>query len=485
MTEKDELKAYLYANPLMFALHCFPNHFTLEPAKFHKEMLELAANKSNKKLCFAAPRGSAKSTILSLAYVIYCIVYCEAEFIVIVSDSQEQSKLFLHAIKMEFVDNDILRDLYGDLVGKSKWGEEEIETKTQIRIMARGAEQQIRGLKYRNNRINLLLIDDLENEELVASPERRSKLWRWFLASATPALSRDGRVIMVGTIIHYDSVLAKVLRDKTFTRRIWRAKNDDGTMLWADNMNEAQWEAKKEEYRANGEIDLFFSEYQNDPVAVEGAVFSKDDFRYFEPSEELASHCTRFLLVDPAISEDRKADFSVCMAVYVDCLGNAYVWDYIAERVNPLVLLENIFALATKHNVDTVGIEGVAFQKFLQNIFEEEMFKRNQVFVVKELKADKDKLRRIKSLQPRYKQHTIFHRGWMTDLEYQLLQVTENAIRTKYKDIMDALAYFPQISFLPAKPESPDNTPKQWYEEIYESENPNRAKHHFTNPRYW
>jgi hypothetical protein len=64
--------------------------------------------------------------------------------------------------------------------GPPRWRRDEIITRNDTRVSAFGANQKLRGRRHRESRPTLIIVDDLENEDLVDSAERRTKLWDWF-----------------------------------------------------------------------------------------------------------------------------------------------------------------------------------------------------------------------------------------------------------------------------------------------------------------
>ncbi|MDD5774740.1 MAG: hypothetical protein PHS64_02220, partial [Candidatus Omnitrophica bacterium] len=72
-----------------------------------KMLYEITARRGSK-IAIAAPRGCAKSTIVSLEYVIYCICYKLENFIVIISSTDDQARGFLNDIKQELETNEQL-----------------------------------------------------------------------------------------------------------------------------------------------------------------------------------------------------------------------------------------------------------------------------------------------------------------------------------------------------------------------------------------
>ena len=52
-----------------------------------------------------------------------------------------------------------------------------------FRIIAKGAEQKLRGLLWNGSRPDIIICDDMENDELVLNKDRREKMRRWFYSA--------------------------------------------------------------------------------------------------------------------------------------------------------------------------------------------------------------------------------------------------------------------------------------------------------------
>ena len=65
--------------------------------KFHEEMWELCTSDS-KFVAIGAPRGHAKSTSITLSYLLATILFRERRFVLIVSDTEAQASMFLGQI---------------------------------------------------------------------------------------------------------------------------------------------------------------------------------------------------------------------------------------------------------------------------------------------------------------------------------------------------------------------------------------------------
>jgi hypothetical protein len=162
-----------------FRQYYFPHYNRLKDSSFHKDISlmlnELPRNRGSK-LAIAAPRGSAKSTLVTLQYVIYCVCYRLEQFIVIISSTGDQAQGFLSNIKQELESNErLMKDFpsaceTGAKPAPPRWTQKEILTKNGIKIIALGAEQQIRGRRNKEHRPSLIILDDIEQDNSVQTP---------------------------------------------------------------------------------------------------------------------------------------------------------------------------------------------------------------------------------------------------------------------------------------------------------------------------
>src|SRR6266542_1143872 len=90
--------------PLQWNRRLLPHHFTTEPADFHEWLntqLSGLHTRRGSRIALIAPREGAKSTWLTLAYVLRAAVEGSEPHIVILSDSGEMATQFLSAIRSE------------------------------------------------------------------------------------------------------------------------------------------------------------------------------------------------------------------------------------------------------------------------------------------------------------------------------------------------------------------------------------------------
>jgi predicted phage terminase large subunit-like protein len=433
----------------IFGQYFFPNHLQLPTPSFHQEIYEVYENDEIKRIAIAAPRGHAKSTITDVVYLAWVIVHKKANFVLLVSDTYSQAVLFLDALKAELESNDKLKSFYGSLKSNS-WSEGEIIT-NGIMIKAIGAGMKLRGLKYHEHRPDLIIFDDLENDELVESKERREKLEHWFGKAVIPSLAKEGRLIAIGTILHYDSLLYKLL-DPTkypgFYKKTYKAINDFGA-LWPEHLNLVELEKIKNDLMTQGQGYFFYQEYQNDPVSDENRKFKLEKIRYINGSIDAgfdAKLTATYISIDRAYSTDKTADFTAIIVNRVDTDNNWYIVQAERFKGTEKELIDKIFDLKTYYNPIKIGIEQKAFKYTLEPALKDEMRRRNSFFLVEELKdLGKAKNVRIEGLVPRFESGSVYLRREQSDLIDELIKFP----KAMHDDLIDALAYQLAISSAP------------------------------------
>jgi len=127
--------------------------------KVHKEWWKLCTSE-DKLIAIAAPRGHAKSTAITLSFLLASVLFKQSKFVILVSDTETQASLFLGDITSELSENEDLKSLFGlkkflklsatDIIV-------EMEDGSRFRIIAKGAEQKLRGLKWGNKRPDLII----------------------------------------------------------------------------------------------------------------------------------------------------------------------------------------------------------------------------------------------------------------------------------------------------------------------------------------
>lgn len=465
--------------------------------EFHRELWELACS-SEKYIAVAAPRGHAKSTAGTLAYTLCTVLFRESRFVVIVSDTESQAAMFLGNIKQELQENELIADLF-DLKVDEKGVVFEKDTEadvivsfkdgTKFRIVAKGAEQKLRGLNWDGTRPDLVVGDDLENDELVMNKDRRTKLRRWFFGALLPVLSPKGKIRIWGTILHSDSLLESFMpaeTDRTViteelkqysTRKkgMWkavkyRAHNDDmSKLLWGDRFTKESFREKQLEYTNQGISDVYSQEYLNKPIDDSVAFFKKKDFLKIS-DEDRKRKLVYYIAGDLAISENQRADYTVFIVGGMDEDRNLHIVNVVRDRLDGKEIVDTILALQGLYEPEMFGIEEMQVSKAIGPFLREEMVRQN-IFpnIVPMKHMSKDKISRARSIQARVRAKSVkmdIDADWWPTFEDELLRFP----RSSKDDQVDAFAYLGLlINKMIEAPTNEEQEEEEYLDELRES----------------
>ena len=413
----------------------------LDTPDFHKEILSLASNQEEKLIGIAAPRGHAKSTIVDFVFAIWSTVYEKHHFGVIISDTVTQSIEFVNAIKDEFENNLILRWLYGDLTSDD-WRDGDFVTSTGIKWVAKGAGMKVRGLRHREWRPDLIILDDLENDERVATVGQRQKLKKWLVRAVLPALSRDGRAILVGTVLHHDSLLQNILKHKdsfaSWTTRLFQAiqTNENGgeKALWSEHMDLEYLKAIRDDHKHPKYIGsiAFAQEYQNKPFDETDAIIKPDQIQWKDKIPADSQIVSTVMTIDPAVSERAMADPTGKVVASLGVDGNVYIRYVGNERLSPKSNADDIRRLDDVYKPRVIGIEngslGLVFRDLLSGL------------PIVGLEPDKDKVRRLLAVSRFFEAEKIYFVQGAKNINELYDQILEFP-KGSHDDMVDALVY--------------------------------------------
>lgn len=448
----------------------FPHYFSKPSPEFHRELdaiwqqgvlkgrypLTAADTKIISRLpgtrrAVAAPRGHAKSTNLTFKGTMHSTLYGYKHYPIIISDSSEQAEGFLDNIRVEFEENTAILEDFGVLAG-SVWRSNVLLTKTNIKIEAIGSGKKIRGRKHRNWRPDLIILDDVENDENVRTPEQRKKLKDWFDKAVSKCGDDYTDIIYIGTLLHYDSLLAKTLTNPAYRSIKYKAviqfsQADDLWQQWEtiftdlsndDRESEALaffqahktamlegtqvlWEEKLSYYDlmvmrvSEGEAS-FNSEEQNEPINPDDCLFMEEWFDYYNEAEvNFGDPAFDFFgFIDPSLGKTKRSDFSaiVTLAKHKGS-GYMYVVDADIERRHPDRIIADVLAkerwlrASFGHGYRKLGAETNQFQWFLKEELAKASAKAGLYLPIEEVQQTSDKVMRVQTLQPDVKNKYI------------------------------------------------------------------------------
>jgi predicted phage terminase large subunit-like protein len=414
-----------------------------QPAAHHREMVEFIIDcvNSGTNAVILEPRGHAKTTWGNTIFLSWLIANHKNIRIGLISNTAKQAMDFSAAIRRTFEANERFHEIYGNLVANSpkltdvSWlrADSDMVGTKDVTCYAQGA-----GGAIISKRFDLILCDDIIDEENYANIEQSEKIDTWFWKTLKPCLVPGGVIIMLGTRWAENDLYEQLIRSTDEGGKGWRhlvrgaLREEDGKYqaLWPE-----VWPVKSLlAERADMGSALFACSYLNDISGLmEGNVFRKESFQYFQSLPEGRSYTVR-IGVDLASSEKERADYTARVTTAEDQQGNFYILSVVRDKraTGHAEFVQDGWA-AYPH-VDLVLIENQQFQSTLI----QEIMRDYPYIPVEGKRSDADKTTRARAVAAKYEARKIFHHEGLrgSDFEMELLSFPKG-----HDDMVDAMGF--------------------------------------------
>ncbi len=296
-----------------FVEYYFPHYTTdsktgknTQCAPFHIKAANKILKTRNLKAAFKWARGHAKSTHMDIFIPLWlkCQGVREMNVMVLVGKSQDNAITLLSDIQAELQHNQRYINDFGTQFSAGSWEAGQFVTVDGCAFFARGRGQSPRGLRYRGNRPDYIVIDDLDDDELCKNTRRVRQLTDWVKEALFGCLDGGrGRFIMVGNLISKNSVLQAICD----TEGVYVSQVN----VW-DSKGRVSWSAKwtPEEVGAMAAFMGFRSfqkEMMNNPI-TDGAVFHFNWIKW-KKLPKLNQYDSLIVYCDPSFKGTTKNDY--------------------------------------------------------------------------------------------------------------------------------------------------------------------------------
>lgn len=385
-----------------------------------------------------APRDHAKSTALTTDYILAECLFRTSDYVILVGSTEDGAAEQLGNIVEELTENDDLIREFGvkrflrtsntDVICELRDG-------WRFRIIAKGAEQRIRGRLWKGKRPNLLVCDDTEDDEQVENADRRAKFRRWFFRAAKQALSKTGKIRVHGTILHEDSLLSRLRRNRTWKSLFYKAHagfDDFSEILWPERWDERQLRDRRQEFVEDGDAAGYSQEFLNDPLDHSDAFLKKADFLPMT-EDDYDRDKVICAAADFAVSRADKANRTSFTVGGKDVTNLLHFTDQRVGRWDPTEWIEEMFSIQQRWNPEVFWVEDGVIWKAVKSMVYREMQVRDIRINIEAIPSVKDKGTRGRSLQRRMRagQCRFDKRAeWYPGMEQELLRFTGTAAAT-------------------------------------------------------
>jgi len=381
-----------------------------------------------------APRDHAKSTSFTFVYILAEVCFRVSDYVILIGSTEDKAAEQLSNISEELESNPDLRAEFG-IAGFDTLQKTEIIVRCddgfRFRILARGAEQKIRGALWKGKRPNLIVCDDMEDDEQVESKERRNKFRRWFFRAAKQALSKSGKIRVHGTILHDDSLLSRLRKNKTWHHLFFKAHrsySDFNELLWPARWSEADLRARRREFEEDGDSAGYSQEFLNTPLDNAARFIRKEDMLPMDEEKgDYESDKIYGMGVDFAVSKADTANRTSFTVGGKDVDNIIHIVDESVGRWDTLEWLDELFLLNDRWEPEVIWVEGGQIWLSVEPFLYEEMRERDTWMNIQVIQPTKDKAIRGRAYQRRSRAGGIRYykeADWYIEYEEEILRFT-------------------------------------------------------------
>jgi len=455
-SEQDELREYLRhmgRSSLYFLTKAILGRQKLT-GHLHRQMADFVQTQGPKTLMLV-PRGHYKTTIGSEGYPIWRHIDNNDDTCLLGNAVFGNAQKFLRVIKHHCETNQLLRWVFPEChPGKDKWTETELTFDRTVDVK----EPSLACIGVGGTAVSLhfacIIKDDLVNEDHIISLEQMEKVIDWHKYSTSllirPASDRE---VVTGTRWAFYDLYSHIMDNEPDFKVFFRQAHDAaGEPIFPEEFSEEVLNAIADRQGPY----IYSCQYDNEPSDPTKAIIKPEWIQYIEDigsPEQLAllfKRCSRFIVLDPALSEERQGDYCGLVVVYVDHEYNMYVDEADQHRIGADGQVDMLMNLALAHEPNAIGIELTSFNQ-LNVSLERAMDMQKRWFYIQELRPNTHitKTMRIRaSLQPLFARRKVFIRRSQRVLRDQLLKFPLG----KHDDVIDALGYVPHMWTAGAEP---------------------------------
>jgi len=359
----------------------FAHYVKYKTAPFHREIFHLVENEKDKNLFIVAFRGSSKSTILTTAYPIWAILGDQhKKFVLILCQTRSQAKQHMMNLRRELEANQLLKDDLGPFQEESdEWGSTSLVfSRLNVRITAASTEQSIRGLRHNQYRPDLIIGDDVEDLASTKTRESRQKTYQWLTGEVIPAGDKNTRLVIVGNLLHEDSLIMHLKQDLEEKRisglfRAYPLFDEQEVIAWLGKYA-TEDDVEQEKKRVGNDI-AWQREYLLRIVSDTGRVVHPEWIHYYDYEKDVPQDqiiAATYVGVDLAISEKDCSDRTAIVVMRTYRSGDKYTAYVMPHPFNKTVgfpeQVNQIKALVTSLKGDRypeIFVEKTAYQDAL------------------------------------------------------------------------------------------------------------------------
>jgi predicted phage terminase large subunit-like protein len=314
-----------------------------------------------------------------------------------------------------------------------KWTDDKVKLLSGAAVEARSIHSKFRGLKDEHRRPDVMVCDDPQDEDDVATAFRRQRLIHRFRNTILNLGSHDCDIYVEGNFMHKESLVATYLKDPLWDGKLYRAINipkgeyedfpigntkEDSSALWPH-----QWPMERlveRERLIKGRS--FALEFLNYDRGAEEIVYDTAQFKRFSLNGRTLKGYQVIAYWDPATGKEKgsgaanERDYAAISVVATrrvkresgDPLRYYWVLKVYLKRASAEQQIEAALDLMEEYPIRTLYYEDNGGFAIMVPFLKRRAKERGVSLPLKQVSQSKNKVQRILNAEPIIKRRTLF-----------------------------------------------------------------------------
>lgn len=438
---------------------------------FHLRMLDkLAEEKRIQKVANFVFRGGAKSTIMAEYLFLYLAAFGKlpsfgkVDLALYISDSIDNGvKSMRKNIEYRWENSELLRKYIPKIKFTDIRWEFENSDGNKFIVKAYGAKSGIRGVKEKNKRPQLAVLDDLLSDDDARSPTVIQSIKDTVHKAVQYALHpKKQKIIWLGTPFNANDPLYEVVESGAWDVNVFPVcekfpcSREEFRGAWEDRFDYDYVKAMYDSNLNNGKAAEFYQELMLQIMSDDERLIQDNDIQWYGLHNllEVKDNFNFYITTDFATSEKESADYSFISVWAVNHKGFYFWVDGMCAKQTMDKNIDELFRLVSKYNPQSVGIEVSGQQGGFISWIQREMFSRNVFFTLASngsegtfgLRPNGNKLERFNMVVPDFKLKRFYFpiekklSVELKELLLELSQVTAGGFKSKHDDGLDTIS---------------------------------------------
>lgn len=235
------------------------HHFSSPWGEHHYDLMDCIQNpEKDKRIVRCEPRDHGKSTMVLVGAPTWWLAGKRKDYVCLFGASGGAVGRHYETLQAELNpitgNQRLLRDFphLMPLMDFKKqfvaWNETTSVVSSGAMVEALSSHGNVRGMKKGSQRPDVMMFDDPQDDETVATEYMRNKFLHRFRTTLMNLIAKGGDIYVIGNLLHNESLVGTLLRDQSWNGKLYRAENvqieerdkiwpigntkTDGTALW-------------------------------------------------------------------------------------------------------------------------------------------------------------------------------------------------------------------------------------------------------------